>query len=116
MSASQTKTPATPSEIMHVIGGVAVAALIGAGIFASNIYIKRQEETRFESFANVCVSIPPFKYAKVIGMHYEPVFRGRKAFFHMVEINAEGKKFEVTEPARNIVGQPIVPCDPRFER
>jgi hypothetical protein len=115
MYTAQSKTPATPSEIMHVISGVAVGVVIFAGVFASNIYFTRKEEARFESFANVCISIPPFKYAKVIGMHYEPVFRGRKAFFHMVEMNAEGKKFEVTEPARNIVDQPIVPCDPRFE-
>jgi hypothetical protein len=112
----ENKTPATPREIMQIIAGGAVAALIFAGVFATNIYFRHKEEAWYESFANTCVSIPPLKYAKVIGLHYEP--GGYRAppvpFFHMVEVNGEGKKFEVTEPARNIVNQPVVACDPKY--
>lgn len=110
-----TTTTATPRDIMWGIGVVAAALVVAGCAIATRVYFERKTDALYESFANVCVTIPPMQFAKVIGLHYEPVFRGQKGYFTLVEVTPDGNKVEVVEPADNIVTQPVVACDPKFD-
>jgi hypothetical protein len=95
---------------MSYIAASAAVMIAFAGVYSTAIYLERGNVKSYKALIGQCVSMPPFRDVKIVGLNSRSAGKGRSWWFRVSVTDPDGTVSEADESVLPYMEKQIIAC------